>query len=171
VTNRKPSAKRSHKQAPAAEQLVLFKQRGGKRRGVGRPPAGARAGSPHKVRPYLHARYPVHVVLRVVAAVYSLRRRLAYHAICSAQPIAPSRRANAPPRSWCCMPDHVTTPRASADRLPPSSAHIRRSQATDLCGDLMLACDACEVAARRGQVDKQRARGKTGYRTSKVTAR
>ena len=54
---------------------------GGKRRGAGRPPKGARAGSPHKERPYLHARYPVHVVLRVVGAVGSLRRRLAYHAI------------------------------------------------------------------------------------------
>ena len=63
------------------EQLVLFKKRGGKRRGAGRPPKGARAGAPHKERPYLHARYPVHVVLRAVAAVGSLRRRRAYHAI------------------------------------------------------------------------------------------
>jgi REP element-mobilizing transposase RayT len=62
-------------------QLGLFKKRGGKRRGAGRPPNGPRAGSPHKTRPELAPRYPVHVTLRVVAAVGSLRRRSAYHAI------------------------------------------------------------------------------------------
>ena len=62
-------------------QLGLFKKRGGKRRGAGRPPNGARAGSPHKARPALAARYPVHVVLRVVAAVGGLRRRGVYHAV------------------------------------------------------------------------------------------
>ncbi|HMG20986.1 MAG TPA: transposase [Kofleriaceae bacterium] len=64
-----------------AGQLVLWKPRGGKRRGAGRPPKGERAGAPHKKRPYLHARYPVHVVLRVVRAVGNLRRRCVYHAI------------------------------------------------------------------------------------------
>jgi len=64
-----------------SEQLVLFKKRGGKRRGAGRPPKGARAGAPHKPRPFLHARYPVHVVLRVIAAVGNLRRRCTYQAI------------------------------------------------------------------------------------------
>jgi REP element-mobilizing transposase RayT len=63
------------------EQLVLFKQRGGKRRGAGRPPKGARAGSPHKTRLDLSPRCPVHVTLRVVRAVGSLRRRFAYRAI------------------------------------------------------------------------------------------
>jgi putative transposase len=63
------------------EQLPLFKPRGGKRRGAGRPPKGARAGSPHKPRPFLHARHPVHVTLRVVSAVGNLRRRCVYQAI------------------------------------------------------------------------------------------
>src|SRR3954467_1458484 len=63
------------------EQLVLWKKRGGKRRGAGRPPKGKRAGSPHQERPYLHARYPVHVTLRVVGAVGNLRRRRVYQAI------------------------------------------------------------------------------------------
>jgi len=62
-------------------QLGLFKKRGWKRRGAGRPPKGARAGAPHKPRPALAARYPVHVVLRVVPAVGSLRRRSVYHAV------------------------------------------------------------------------------------------
>src|SRR5262245_11310380 len=64
-----------------AEQLVLFKKRGGKRRGAGRPPKGTRAGAPHKERPVLQGRYPVHVSLRVVGAVGNLRRRSAYQAI------------------------------------------------------------------------------------------
>jgi REP element-mobilizing transposase RayT len=69
------------KRRPEPGQLVLFKTRGGKRRGAGRPPKGKRAGSPHKERPFLHARYPVHVVLRVVGAVGNLRRRCVYQAI------------------------------------------------------------------------------------------
>src|SRR5262245_55645912 len=64
-----------------AEQLVLFKKRGGKRRGAGRPPKGTRAGAPHKERPVLQPRYPVHVSLRVVGAIGNLRRRSAYQAI------------------------------------------------------------------------------------------
>src|SRR5215813_9826019 len=63
------------------EQLALWKKRGGKRRGAGRPPKGTRAGSPHKQRPFLHARYPVHVTLRLVGAVGNLRRRCVYQAI------------------------------------------------------------------------------------------
>src|ERR1044071_5256234 len=62
-------------------QLALFKKRGGKRRGAGRPPKGTRAGAPHKERPVLQARYPVHVALRVVSAVGNLRRRTVYQAI------------------------------------------------------------------------------------------
>src|SRR5215470_13698760 len=75
------SAGRPRRRSEEGEQLVLFKKRGGKRRGAGRPPKGKRAGSPHKERPYLHARYPVHVTLRVIAAVGNLRRRCVYQAI------------------------------------------------------------------------------------------
>ena len=67
--------------SPIQGQLVLFPKRGGKRRGAGRPPKGARAGSPHKQRPFLHARYPVHVTLRAISAVGNLRRRCVYQAI------------------------------------------------------------------------------------------
>ena len=73
------------------EQLPLFttpvdKQRRPdrkRRRGrkPGRKPKGSRAGSPHKVRPELKARHPVHVVLRVVRAVDNLRRRSTYKAV------------------------------------------------------------------------------------------
>src|SRR5262245_9213348 len=81
MATHKPRVSRSRKRSLEPEQLVLFKQRGGKRRGAGRKPKGHRAGSPHKARPELDARHPVHVVLRVVAAVGSLRRRCAYRAI------------------------------------------------------------------------------------------
>jgi REP element-mobilizing transposase RayT len=54
---------------------------GGKRRGAGRKPKGLRAGSPHKKRPILKARFPVHVTLRVHRAVGSLRKRLMYRAL------------------------------------------------------------------------------------------
>jgi putative transposase len=72
---------RTRKQGASGDQLVLFKKRGGKRRGAGRPPKGARSGSPHQERPFLHARYPVHVSLRVVSAVGNLRRRCVYQAV------------------------------------------------------------------------------------------
>lgn len=76
-----------------SEQLELFRKRGGKRRGAGRPPKGARAGEPHKKREVLNAKHPVHVVLRVVAAVGSLRRRSAYRAVREATLIT-ARREN-----------------------------------------------------------------------------
>jgi len=83
----------SRKRRSEPEQLVLFNKRGGKRRGAGRPPKGKRAGAPHKQRPYLHARYPVHVVLRGIRAVGNLRRRCVYQAIREATLIT-ARREN-----------------------------------------------------------------------------
>src|SRR5215468_6589523 len=75
------SSSRRERREGAQEQLVLFKKRGGKRPGAGRPAKGPRAGAPHKKRPYLSARYPVHVTLRAVAAVGNLRRGRIYRAI------------------------------------------------------------------------------------------
>ena len=81
MASRKRAGSRARKPSAQPEQLALFKKRGGKRRGAGRPPKGKRAGSPHKERPFLNARYPVHVVLRTVSAVGKLRRRCVYQAI------------------------------------------------------------------------------------------
>jgi len=50
-------------------------------RPVGRPPKGARAGSPHKARPTLAARHPVHVVLRVLSELGKLRKRGVWKAL------------------------------------------------------------------------------------------
>src|SRR5512143_4156535 len=77
----KPTSPRRTTRRTEPEQLELFPPRGGKRRGAGRKPKGQRAGSPHKTRPKLNARYPVHVVLRVIGAVGNLRRRFTYRAI------------------------------------------------------------------------------------------
>jgi putative transposase len=69
------------------EQLRLFepppqtKTRGGKRRGAGRPAKGARASERHEQRPDHDARHPVHVVLRTMKAIGSLRRGRMYRAI------------------------------------------------------------------------------------------
>jgi REP element-mobilizing transposase RayT len=62
-------------------QQELFKPRGGKRDGAGRKPKGRRAGASHKARPELKSRYPVHVVLRVVDVIGSLRKRYMYKAL------------------------------------------------------------------------------------------
>ena len=83
--------RRTRRSEPA--QQVLFKKRGGKRRGAGRKPNGRRAGSPHKARPELKARHPVHVVLRVIGAVGNLRRRFTYRAIREAT-LTTARREN-----------------------------------------------------------------------------
>jgi len=48
---------------------------------LGRPPTNGRAGSPHKKRPTLDARNPLHIVLRAIALVRSLRRRDIYKAV------------------------------------------------------------------------------------------
>jgi len=61
-------------------QQRLFR-RGGKRRGAGRKPKGDRAGEGHVARPAFKACHPLHVVLRVVPAVGSLRRRAMYKAM------------------------------------------------------------------------------------------
>jgi REP element-mobilizing transposase RayT len=97
------------------EQLPLFKRRGGKRRGAGRPPKGPRAGSPHRRRPFLHPRYPVHVTLRVVSAVSNLRRRSVYHAIREATLIT-ARRENVRIVHLSIQRNHVHLLVEAADR-------------------------------------------------------
>jgi REP element-mobilizing transposase RayT len=62
---------------------------------LGRPPKGARAGAPHKKRPELKRRFPVHVVLRVVDAIGSLRKRHMYKALREATIAVAKRELNA----------------------------------------------------------------------------
>ncbi|HLL22087.1 MAG TPA: transposase [Kofleriaceae bacterium] len=72
-------------------QQELFRPRGGKRAGAGRKPKGVRAGSPHKTRPELSGREPVHVVIRVADDVRGLRKRSMYRALRQAT-LAAARR-------------------------------------------------------------------------------
>jgi len=61
-------------------QQSLFR-RGGKRRGAGRKRKGAHARERHAARPVFKAHHPLHVVMRVVPEVGSLRRRKMYQAM------------------------------------------------------------------------------------------
>src|ERR1041385_3061910 len=61
-------------------QQSLFR-RGGKRKGAGRKPKGARAGSRHKKRPTIKPTQALHIVMRVDPAVGNLRRRQLYKAM------------------------------------------------------------------------------------------
>jgi len=61
----------------------------------GRKPKGARAGSPHKKRPEINRHKPVHVVLKVVKAIGSLRKRLMYRALREATLTVALREVNA----------------------------------------------------------------------------
>jgi REP element-mobilizing transposase RayT len=61
-------------------QQELFR-RGGKRRGAGRKPKGARAGERHEARLAFKAYHALHVVMRVAPEVGSLRRRAMYKAL------------------------------------------------------------------------------------------
>jgi len=71
-------------------QQELFR-RGGKRKGAGRKPKGRRAGSPHTKRPTIKPSHALHVVMRVVPAVGSMRRRSMYKAMRDASIIAAIR--------------------------------------------------------------------------------
>ena len=70
-------ARKRHVQQP------LFKQRGGKRRGAGRPitPGRYRASERHRARPTITKATPVHITLRVIQQLEALRTRDAYTAL------------------------------------------------------------------------------------------
>lgn len=71
-------------------QQLLFR-RGGKRKGAGRKPTGAHAGSSHDKRPVVKPSHGLHVTLRVVSEVGSLRRRKMYKVMRDATIIAAVR--------------------------------------------------------------------------------
>jgi REP element-mobilizing transposase RayT len=60
---------------------MVFRTHGGKRRGAGRKPKGARPAGRHGARPELDPRHPVHVTIRVVGSAGGLRRRDIYLAL------------------------------------------------------------------------------------------
>jgi REP element-mobilizing transposase RayT len=79
---------------PISNQLPLrLHRRGGKRPGAGRKPNGDAAGMPHRSRPALARRYPVHVTLRVQPQVWNLRGRQCFRIIARAFAAAHRRAA------------------------------------------------------------------------------
>ena len=73
-------------------QQLLFRN-GGRRRGAGRKPTGARAGTTHLSRPTVKASHALHVTLRVASDLTSLRRPAMYKAIRAASSITARRDA------------------------------------------------------------------------------
>ena len=61
-------------------QQELFRH-GGRRKRAGRKPSHGRAGSRHRARPTVRSYHALHVVMRVVDAVGSLRKRAMYQAL------------------------------------------------------------------------------------------
>jgi REP element-mobilizing transposase RayT len=57
------------------QQELPLPRRGGKRRGAGRKPKGARAGVSHRRRPVIHKKTPVHVTVRLAPEVGNVRKR------------------------------------------------------------------------------------------------
>jgi REP element-mobilizing transposase RayT len=84
------AAARSRRGRKQHVQQELFR-RGGKRKGAGRKPKAGRPGSPHKGRPEIKPYHALHVVMRVVATVGSMRRRSMYKALRDASIIAALR--------------------------------------------------------------------------------
>jgi putative transposase len=74
----KASSNRSRKHA---QQDLFPRARKRRKRRSGRKPKGARAGSRHETRPTVDPRCALHVVLRVVPTVGSMRRRSLYKAL------------------------------------------------------------------------------------------
>ena len=60
---------------------MKFRTRGGKRPGAGRKPRYGKAGVPHRARPLIRRRTPVHLTLRMRREVWNLRSRRCYAAI------------------------------------------------------------------------------------------
>jgi hypothetical protein len=112
-------------------QLEMLRGRGGKRRGAGRPPKGPRSSEPHKRRPEHKARFPVHITLRVVGGLGSLRRRHIWMAIREAT-IAIVERPDFRIVHASVQANHVPTqgpgvrgpvPRAAADESQAGASH------------------------------------------------
>lgn len=74
--------KTSHaKQCHEPNQLILFKQHNNKQHNTNHPPKNTQTNSPHKQRPFLHARYPIHITLQIIHTVDNLHQHYIYQTI------------------------------------------------------------------------------------------
>src|SRR4051812_29300049 len=64
-----------------AQVELVFPKRGGARKNAGRPPKGSRSSEPHKRRESHKRSNPVHVTMRAVEGLGSLRKRDTYESI------------------------------------------------------------------------------------------
>src|SRR5215475_14268804 len=71
----------SRPKVPRRQQLFAFRTWGGARKGAGRPPSGARAGTPHLTRQKLSQRFPVLATWRMGPEVANLRTRRSFTAL------------------------------------------------------------------------------------------
>ena len=85
---------------------MVFRTHGGKRKGAGRKPRGKRSSERHETRPMHDPRHPVHVTIRIVGNVGSLRRRDMYLALREAT-IATARRADFRIAQISIQRDHI----------------------------------------------------------------
>jgi REP element-mobilizing transposase RayT len=60
---------------PSRQLALVFRSRGGARKGAGRKPTGAKAGVSHARRPDFKARHPLHVTMKVRQGLPSLRHK------------------------------------------------------------------------------------------------
>ena len=84
--------KRSRAKKPRVHQRTFDELGpGGKRKGAGRKPKGEKAGMSHRPRSEFKERFPVHITIKLVKGLPSLRRRTAYRIILSALDAARDR--------------------------------------------------------------------------------
>ena len=81
VARRTSVARRRTPVAVQGELQLVPPTWGGRRVGAGRKRKPGQHDSPHRARPVLLGRYPVHTVLRTLPAVGRLRRRVVYQAV------------------------------------------------------------------------------------------
>jgi REP element-mobilizing transposase RayT len=82
----------ARKCAKRGQVELVFRTHGGRRRGAGRKPTGARSRGRHTARPRHNPRHPVHVTLRVVGSVGRLRCRDLYLAVRKATIVTAKRQ-------------------------------------------------------------------------------
>ncbi|HEX6589068.1 MAG TPA: transposase, partial [Longimicrobiales bacterium] len=138
--------------------------RGGRREGAGRKPKGARAGAPHKKRPTLKRWQPVHVVLRVVEDVGSLRKRHMYKALREAT-ISVARRELNDLRDGAFRIVHLSIQRHHVHLLVEADHKLalsRGMQAFQISAAKHLNRAVSIVRIRRASPDALRAAGASG---------
>ena len=88
------------------EQLELRPSRGGKRKGAGRKPKGARRGTPHLGRAGIDGRAPVHVTIRMRPGLPTLRSKNGHRAFVKAA-LGARERLGMRLVAWSLQRDHM----------------------------------------------------------------